>query len=135
MSPIQLSDSTTALPTGMFINMPAGPMSRDPAFYDNPDTFDSHRFCRPAKRGGGAAHPPEHDFTGMERGNVAWGSGRLSCPGRWYASAMNKLIIAKLLVLYSIQFPEGQSTRPPSIYEDGTIIPSPTQQILMCKRS
>ena len=113
--------------------MPAGPMSRDPAFYDNPNTFDGHRFYHPAKLEGRAAQPPAHDFAGIERGNVVWGNGRLTCPGRWYASAMNKLIIATLLVRYAIKFPEGQSERPLSIYNDGTIVPSATQEILIRK--
>ena len=131
LSSVKLSDGVTVLPTGTFINMAAGPMSRDPTFYDEPNTFNGYRFYSPD---GGAAQPPAHDFTGIEPGNVAWGSGRLTCPGRWYASAMNKLMVASLLVCYDIQFPEGQSTRPPSIYSDGTIMPSPTQEILFRER-
>ena len=128
ISPVRLSDGFTTLPPGLCINMPAGPMSRDPAFYDNPDVFDGHRFYRAGREG---AQPPEHDFTGIEKGNVVWGNGRLTCPGRWYASAMNKLIIATLLTRYDFRFPDGQITRPPSIYSDGAIIPSPTQEIVI----
>ncbi|KAL9063655.1 MAG: hypothetical protein Q9161_009356 [Pseudevernia consocians] len=127
---LRLSDSSE-IPTGMYINIAAGPMSRDPTFYDEPNTFDPGRFHRPSAGSEKATPQPEYEFTGIERGNVVWGNGRLTCPGRWYASAMNKLIIASLLVRYEIKFPEGQATRPQSIYSDGTAIPSPTQEILL----
>ena len=115
--------------------MPAGPMSRDPSFYDDPDTFDGYRFCSLPKSKGSTVQPPEYEFTGIERGNVVWGNGRLTCPGRWYASAMNKLIAASFLLRYDMKYPEGQFTRPPNIYNDGTIMPSPVQEILIRSRS
>lgn len=108
-------------------------MSRDPQYYDNPDTFDGYRFYRTPASKQKISQPPEYEFTGIERGNVAWGNGRLTCPGRWYASAMNKLVVASLLLRYDISFPEGQSTRPPNVYNDASILPSPTREI--CIRS
>ena len=133
LSAIKLSDSSE-IPSGMYINVAAGPMSRDATFYTEPNNFDPGRFYRPSfANPDKPAPPPEYEFTGIERGNVVWGNGRLTCPGRWYASAMNKLIIASLLVRYEIQFPEEQTTRPQSIYYDGTAIPSPTQEILLCE--
>ena len=115
--------------------MPAGPMSRDPKYYDEPDVFNSLRFYSSSKRGDGPDQSPEHEFTGIEPGNVVWGNGRLTCPGRWYASAMNKLIVASLLLRYDISYPDGQSSRPPNTYKDGAILPSPTQNLLFRCRS
>ena len=108
-------------------------MSRDSEFYDKPDEFDERRFYSGANARDSKSQSPEHELTGIERGNVVWGSGRFTCPGRWYASAMNKLIIASLLLRYDIRFPEGQSSRPPSIVRDGAMIPSPTQEICFKK--
>ncbi len=108
-------------------------MSRDPMFYDEPNVFNPSRFFRPSA-GQEKPAPPEYELTGIERGNVVWGNGRLTCPGRWYASAMNKLIIGVLLIRYDIKLPDGQK-RPQSIFYDGTAIPSQTQEILLRQSS
>lgn len=134
MDPINLSDGTTTLPKGTFINLAAEAMSRDSSYYENPDEFDGYRWYRRWVSGGGGNQPLEEEFTGIEAGNVAWGNGRLTCPGRWYASALNKLILANLLVSYDLRFPDGQSTRPPNLYNDGGTMPDLAQLIFLRKR-
>lgn len=131
LSPLSLSDGTY-LPTGLYINVAAEPMSRDPIYYNSPNTFDGYRWYR--KNEPLRPQPLEEEFTGVETGNVAWGTGRLTCPGRWYASAMIKLIVAKLLVGYDVRFPEGQSKRPANIYGADAIRPDMTQEIWLRKR-
>lgn len=108
--------------------MAAESMSRDPAYYEDPNRFDGYRFFRIG------ATAPELEFAGIERGNLAWGSGRLTCPGRWYASALNKLILGMILERYEIKFPNGQETRPPNLYNDGGIMPDP-KQVIMVRRA
>lgn len=126
LSPITLSNGDVVSP-GTFINMAGESMSRDPAYYNDPLTFDGYRFLSTG------VMQPSNEFTGIEPGNLAWGSGRFTCPGRWYASAMNKLIIASLLVQYEIKFPEGQTKRPANLYSNGGIIPDPSQVLLFRK--
>ncbi|KAK0618573.1 cytochrome P450 [Bombardia bombarda] len=93
MSPISLSDNKTVLPPGATISIPGGPMARDPTFYNDPYRFDPLRFYRRSGKEGDdttttttdSSPPPppsQQDYTGIERGNLSWGSGRFTCPGR-----------------------------------------------------
>ncbi|KAF4630842.1 hypothetical protein G7Y89_g7285 [Cudoniella acicularis] len=129
VSPVTLSNGLK-IPTGTYISMAAEAMSRDPTYYEDPHTFKGDRFFKnsPSKE-----TQPLDDFTGIEPGNLAWGSGRLTCPGRWYGTTMIKLIVGSLLAEYEIKFPEGQTKRPPNLYNNGSIMPDPTQQLLLRK--
>ena len=113
--------------------MAAEAMSRDPTFYENPDKFDGERFYRRMEFKDKETQSLENEFAGIERGDLAWGNGRLTCPGRWYASAMNKLIIGTILEQYDLKFPDNQLERPLNVYADGKIAPDTTQEIMFCR--
>ena len=130
LQPIPLSNGVT-LPKGLYINMAAESLARDPANYPEPNIFRPYRWHKPDPDHKPA---PEEEFTGVEPGNVAWCSGRLMCPGRWYASAMIKLIIAELLIKYDVTFPEGQTRRPPNVYSPDAVRPDMEQVICLKKR-
>ncbi|KAI1130920.1 cytochrome P450 [Nemania abortiva] len=132
ISPIELSDKTILQP-GTTIAIPGGPMSLDPAYYDHARDFDAFRFYRP-EEGDTASVNTQQDYTGIEPGNLSWGNGRFTCPGRWYASAMIKLIMANLLLSYDISFPDGQNTRPPNVKYDTERIPDFSQKIVLRRR-
>ncbi|GAB1319341.1 Ent-kaurene oxidase [Madurella fahalii] len=134
MAPIELSDGKTVLHRGATIAVPGGPMARDPAFYDNPQHFDGLRFYRPDEDGIGSTNA-QHDYVGIEPGNISWGNGRFTCPGRWYAAAMIKLILANLLLEYDVSFPPGQTERPPNAKYDTEVHPDFGQKIVLKKRS
>lgn len=129
---VKLSDGTV-LPKGLYINLAAESMSRDPMFYENPNQFDGRRWYHRWVASGKGIQPLEEEFAGIEPGNVAWGNGRLTCPGRWYGSAMIKLILVHMLVNYDFNFPGGQSTRPPNIYSSEAIRPDMEQHICIRK--
>lgn len=133
MSPVELSDGKTVLPRGASIVIPGGPMSRDSAFYDDARRFDGLRFYRPDEDDMGSTNT-QRDYTGIEPGNLSWGNGRFTCPGRWYAAAMIKLIIANLLLGYDISFPPGQTERPPNAKYDTEVHPDFEQKIVLRKR-
>uniref|UniRef100_A0A0B7KJJ9 Cytochrome P450 n=2 Tax=Bionectria ochroleuca TaxID=29856 RepID=A0A0B7KJJ9_BIOOC len=137
MSTIKLSDGTI-LPAGSLIMMPGGPMSGDQEYYKNPGSFDGRRFCSPAanlsddtsKATGGMTQ----DYTGIEPGNLSWGNGRFTCPGRWYGAAMIKLILANVLIRYDISFPEGQTERPANTKYDTEVHPDFGAKVCFAKR-
>lgn len=132
MSPIELSDGKTVLPRGAYIAMLGGPMSRDETFYDDPLQFNGLRWYRSTEEEKKAN--PEEDYTGIESGSIIWGHGRFTCPGRWLAAVMIKLILANLLLHYDVSFPDGQKERPLNAKYDTEIIPSLSQKIVMTKR-
>jgi cytochrome P450 len=111
--------------------MPGGPMSRDPAFYDNPETFDRLRFYNADDDTSKAA---AHIYTAVEPGNLSWGNGRFTCPGRWYGAAMIKLILAIVLLHYDVSFPKGQSKRPANIKYDTEVLPDFSSKVCFWRR-
>ncbi|KAI1384973.1 cytochrome P450 [Hypoxylon trugodes] len=134
MSPIELSDGKIILPRGAKIVFPGGLMSRDSMFYDDPQRFDGFRFYRPDEDADTTSANAQRDFTGIEPGNLSWGSGRFTCPGRWYAATMIKLIVANLLLDYDISFPPGQMKRPSNTKYDTDVHPDFEQNIVFKKR-
>ena len=134
ISPIELSDSKTKLPRGATIVIPGGPISRDELFYDDPMHFDGRRFFRSNQDDESHNRPSRQDYTGIEPGNLSWGSGRFTCPGRWYAEALIKLILADLLVQYDISFPKEQTERPKNVRYDTEVHPDFNQKITLKRR-
>ena len=132
MSTIKLSDGTVILP-GNTIAMPSGPMAHDQSYYDDPLTFDGYRFYRATAKEHEGAQQSENEYAGIEPGNLSWGNGRFSCPGRWYASAMMKMLLATLLLEYDFEFPEGQTVRPPNFVMDLHVLPDMKQKIILKK--
>ena len=134
MSTIQLSDGTI-LHSGDAIAMHSGPMSQDPAYYKNATCFDGDRFYNAPSDEPDATRNSENDYTGIEPGILSWGNGRFSCPGRWYASAMIKLLLAKFILEYDFEFPEGRGRRPKDFIMDVHVLPDMKQKMLVKKRS
>ncbi|KUI72796.1 Ent-kaurene oxidase [Cytospora mali] len=132
MSSIRLSDGTI-LPRDTVVAAPGGPMSRDPKFYDEPQRFDGLRFYR-ADDSRDASSASTQDYVGIEPGNLSWGNGRFTCPGRWYAAVMIKLILAKLLLEFDVSFPPGQTGRPLNGKYDTDVHPDFDQKIVLRRR-
>lgn len=128
MTSVTLHDGVT-IPKGTYICMAAGSMAMDPEFYDDPKTFLPARFQSGSS--GTADGRKNLDFVGTESGNIHWGSGRFTCPGRWYASAMMKVIVAQIVKKYDVKFPSRQTERLPNVYMDIMVEPNPKQAVLM----
>ncbi|KAI4095181.1 MAG: hypothetical protein LQ339_007341 [Xanthoria mediterranea] len=133
MSNIKLSDGTV-IDAGETIAMPSGPMSQDHSYYTDPSKFDGYRFCHVTAEGQGQSPELEKEYTEIEPGNLSWGHGRFSCPGRWYASTVMKLLLATLILEYDFKFPDGQSRRPANYVMDVHVLPDMKQQVLFKKR-
>ncbi|KAF2871963.1 cytochrome P450 [Massariosphaeria phaeospora] len=124
----------TVIPKDTFISMPAGPMAMDPENYPNPHEFSATRFCGndiPATASADTSKPQRpHDFVGTESSNIHWGRGRFTCPGRWYASAAMKVIVAQILRKYHVSFPAEKMHRLPNVYLDLIVEPNSKQTVL-----
>lgn len=133
MSTVKLSDGTILLP-GDTIAMPSGPMAQDQSYYEDPLTFDGYHFYREAAKEQDEGQKSETKYDGIEPGNLSWGHGRFSCPGRWYASVMIKFLLASLILEYDFEFSESQSVRPSNFVMDVHVLPDMQQKILIKKR-
>jgi cytochrome P450 len=109
-------------------------MAMDAEYHDKPEIFDGYRFYNADGNKYAAEGTAPHELAGIEPGNLHWGNGKSTCPGRWYASAVMKLMIGLILTDYDVRFPEGQTERPKDAYLDTMIQPNDKQILWFRKR-
>lgn len=112
--------------------MPADAVARDPEIYPDPEHFDGLRFYD--KRMSTKAEANRHQFATINPESLAFGQGKQACPGRFFAGAQIKAVIANILLNYDISFPPGQTTRPQNIYKGGLVRPDPRQKLVFVPR-
>lgn len=103
----------------------------DPENVENPRAFDPMRCYRLR-----FSDPSQRDLhrVGMTHpNNLAFGYGNQACPGRFFAVAEIKLIMARLLYEFEFKFPEGKS-RPKSQYVNENVFTDQTARIMMRKK-
>ncbi|KAI1423459.1 cytochrome P450 [Xylaria sp. FL1777] len=128
---LYLSDGRR-LPAGTFISMPTEAVAHDPVMYSNPDTFDGYRYYH--RRQDSTSGSQQHQFSSIGSNNLAFGYGKSACPGRFFASAQIKMIIATIIMSYDISFPNNCLVRPPNVYSGERIGPNPTQTVVFTRR-
>lgn len=88
------------IPSGTNVGVDSS-MMWDPAIYPDSFSYDAYRFIRLRKSGNTAAvlasTSPEH---------IAFGIGKLICPGRFFASNEVKIALTKILLTYDVRIPE-----------------------------
>ncbi|KAI1120819.1 cytochrome P450 [Nemania abortiva] len=110
LKPYTFADGTQLLP-GDVACVPSQAMMRDEKHYSSSTTFSPSRFMTPKKNiksGYGEGFETASRFTSTDLRYPFWGLGRHSCPGRFYASLVLKLVIAHVLTHYEIE-PTAQS--------------------------
>ncbi|KAF2488553.1 cytochrome P450, partial [Lophium mytilinum] len=92
----------THVEKGNWICIPVGPMLRDASYYPQPDTFNGFRFASPELVGGAPSIQPEgpSKFTDISDTWQVWGTGRITCPGRYFVSYVMKHIMVHILENY-----------------------------------
>lgn len=76
----------------------------DSTYYDNPETFDPHRFLKMRRTPGQETHAqlvspsPEH---------LGFGLGTHACPGRFFAANEIKIFLCHMLLKYDFKLVEG----------------------------
>ncbi|KAK7530972.1 putative cytochrome P450 [Phyllosticta citribraziliensis] len=106
--PFHFHDGYT-LPAGSRFAFPIHAIHRDPDNYEEPLTFRGFRFANqvPGK--------PEINASTVDKSFLTFGYGRHACPGRFYAVRLAKLIFAKLLHEYDMEWAEKTTRRPPNM--------------------
>ncbi|KAF2260655.1 cytochrome P450, partial [Lojkania enalia] len=91
------------VPAGNIVAIPQREIMRDASHYLDPEIFNPYRFMT-----NNSDDEASTKYTDVNWEYTFWGSPRLSCPGRWYASYALKHALVHLLMTYefSLQRPE-----------------------------
>ncbi|KDN72078.1 putative ent-kaurene oxidase [Colletotrichum sublineola] len=117
----------TVLPVGTRIAV-AGDGNRDPAVYDRPDEWDAYRFYKMRQTG------DREDMAQLACATVehaGFGVGKHSCPGRFYAADVMKIVLCHLLMKYDWKTLEGG---PETVVMGWTQMVHPEAKILVRRR-
>ncbi|KXJ87231.1 cytochrome P450 [Microdochium bolleyi] len=131
---VVLSDGTR-LPAGASIAVPNIAPANDPALYPEPERFNPYRFYD--LRSGKVADPlnysnkEQYQFISVSKENMAFGYGRHSCPGRFFAANEIKLLVARILLDYDFKMPDGVTGRYKNIVQGGSISVDPRKEVMM----
>ncbi|KAK0617480.1 cytochrome P450 [Immersiella caudata] len=104
-NPQGLKTSTGHLiPAGTRMTINSHAINQDPEVYPDPTRFDPFRFSRLRDLPGNELKF-QHASTGLD--NINFGHGLWACPGRFFANAEIKVVLAHLLVRYDIENTPG----------------------------
>ncbi|KAL0262789.1 hypothetical protein SLS55_001762 [Diplodia seriata] len=131
MSPLRLSDGTV-IPAKSFITMATNSIAHDERYYPNADTFDGFRFFR--KRLQSEDEAKRHQFTSTGATSLPFGHGKFACPGRFFAAAQIKAVLANIILKHDVSFPAGQTERPENVFSGEGIGPSREQVVVFRPR-
>ena len=122
------------IPVGNWACVPQKAMMRDPQIYVEPDTFNGFRFVSTGNDNneGKFECSSSTSFTKADAEFPFWGLGSHTCPGRFYASAAIKLLMAHVLLNYDVKFANEQQKR--TFSWRTAIVPVSTVAILFRKR-
>ncbi|SMY20802.1 unnamed protein product [Zymoseptoria tritici ST99CH_1A5] len=119
------------IPAGSTVMIRAHPINRDRKLWgDNADQFDGFRFSKLRDMPGNALKY-QHTSTGTD--NINFGHGIWACPGRFFASAQLKVILAELLRRYDIMR-SPQTPNPGQLHYGLAVVPDPEAEVLFRKR-
>lgn len=80
----------------------------DPEFYDNPETFDAHRYVR-MRDDPERANLSHLVSTGPH--HLGFGHGKHACPGRFFASNELKVLLCHFIMKYDFKLPEDYQSQ------------------------
>jgi cytochrome P450 len=99
--------SNVHLNPGTTVVFPMYPVLRDPEIYPEPNTFKPFRFAQTnvdeVRSGATQLNSPRQTWVTTGPGYAVFGHGRHACPGRFFASAELKLLLAYILMNYDIE--------------------------------
>ncbi|KAG5651608.1 hypothetical protein H0H81_008068 [Sphagnurus paluster] len=128
----------THIPTGAHLAAACASVHTDAARYASPETFDATRFVRAGSEGA-----PRYQLTTTGLDFLAWGHGRAACPGRFFAAAVMKMMLAYVVLEYDVRLSEGdaadgsgdvEARRPRDIWVGYERIPDLHAELLFRKR-
>ncbi|KAI9685127.1 MAG: hypothetical protein M1822_004714 [Bathelium mastoideum] len=126
-------DDGFIIPKGTQVGVPAQAISMDPDIFPDPEKFDGFRFAKMQQQEDIAGARTQYAASNKE--SMAFGYGRHACPGRFFAAAEIKMIMAYMLMNYDFHFPQTSTDRPPSLPVETQYLPNQEAVVLLKKRS
>lgn len=118
------------IPQGYTTTIRAHPINQNPGLWDDPERFDGFRFSKLRTKPGNE-QKYQHSTTGAD--NINFGHGIWACPGRFFASAEIKVIMAYLLVDYDLKLVPG-TNKPGQVHYGLATLPDSEADILFKRR-
>ncbi|KAM7192968.1 cytochrome P450 [Naviculisporaceae sp. PSN 640] len=110
LQPYSLSTGTHSLEVGDWACAPSGAINLSAMYYTSPDEFSGFRFVPPFMVPNDDGWK-KRDGSNVDSSWLMWGTGRMACPGRYYATAFMKTVVAQLLLDYDFKLAEPDSKR------------------------
>lgn len=125
------------IPMGNFVAVPSLAVLTDAKKHPSPETFVPFRFWDLRRDVNTGERLPDHversriSFAATSNDYLAFGNGRQACPGRFFAAAELKLMLAYILLHYDF---EMLSQRPADSWVGILRIPSPSAKVRVKRR-
>ncbi|KAF9877040.1 hypothetical protein CkaCkLH20_05306 [Colletotrichum karsti] len=117
--------SNLKLPKGTMITAPAAAIATDPETFQDPNTFDGHRYLRMREDHKEAASSLVLGMSTID--SLGFGLGNQACPGRFLAVNNLKTLMAKLLLGWNLTLmkdgEEYAGQNPKTEYNDFSVVP------------
>ncbi|KXJ88002.1 cytochrome P450 [Microdochium bolleyi] len=143
-----VTDKGVKLKKGTIVAFLASQAQKDPAKFDNADSFDPWRFSRQVEKETAASSGKTEDgakkkvayhetaFVTTSPDYLPFGHGRHACPGRFLVDFELKMTVAYILKHYDIKFPDEYNGRRPANKQVAELTaPPPGVKILVKKRN
>ena len=106
----------------------------DSSTYENPLEFDGFRFLKMKESAVVDGHNPNKKFDMISTSPqfLAFSHGRHACPGRFFATAELKMILAYAIITYDMKLTDG--VRPPDVVLMNTPLANPSAEVLFRRR-
>ncbi|KAI9037576.1 putative cytochrome P450 [Aspergillus affinis] len=102
----------TKLAAGDWTCTPVGAMMLDPGSYPEPSQFSGFRFADPGLlQGSHTLQPRPSKLTDVSETWQMWGTGRMACPGRFYAAAVMKVVLSQIILGYNCSLVDPAAPR------------------------
>src|SRR5882672_9181049 len=94
----------TKIPAGTNLSVSITNTHLNPDNYENPSEFDGFRFCKMKDSGDAEGwSSKKFDMVATSPQFLGFGHGRQACPGRFFATAVLKMMFAYILVTYDLK--------------------------------